>query len=345
MPAGNRFRHQEYRADRPGVPVHFLRPEPGAPAAGEAYRAAGVAAIYLVHGTFVGTDASGLIGELSRFAPGAGARLRRWWKRTVDRVAGDAANYTEEYARALEAAVGIPVRLFLWSSENHHLGRSRAAVRLLDELAGIGDGRVLLWGHSHGGNVLALASNLLGGDPASRREFLRAARINIREPAWPRATLDMVTFGTPVRYGWDTNGYGKLLHVIHHRPVPGLPDYQARFPPDPREVAAGEGGDHVQQFGIAGTNFPPSIFQWRSWRADRRLNGLLQPGLRARDLLARLKRGVRVPDEGETLLVDYGEPEPGIREHVAGHAVYTYQRWLPFHAGEVARRLYRSDRE
>src|SRR5207237_3861948 len=100
------------------------------------------------------------------------------------------------------------------------------------------------------------------------------------------------------------------------------------------------GGDYVQQIGIAGTNVAPSIFAWRAWTADRRLNALLQPHLLARDLLARLMQGKRVPDEGSTLFVDYGPPSGGLLQHMAGHAVYTRQDWMLFHAEQVVKRLY-----
>jgi len=374
MPPDNRFRHQEYRLHALPGELHLLKAEAG-PAldseegrarmrvVGEIYRAARVSLIYLIHGTFVGSDALGLLGELSRMAPDLGARLRLWQKRAVDRLAGESANYTGEYARTFEEATGISVRLFHWSSENDHLGRSGAAVRLIEELAQAEvprEDRVLLWSHSHGGNVLALVSNLMGGDPRSRARFFRAARPyylrplfgKVIRPAWPRVrrllnrdelthlTLDMVTFGTPVRYAWETRGYGKLLHFVNHRPFPGLPEHQARFPPDLTEVREGAGGDHIQQIGIAGTDFPKATFNWRSRRAERRLRELLQPGIRNRDLLARLKSGVRVPDEGTTLLVDYEDAGESIREHVGGHAVYTFSKWLPFHAEQVARRLY-----
>ncbi|MHC4339843.1 MAG: hypothetical protein ACYSX0_06490 [Planctomycetota bacterium] len=374
MPADNRFRHQEYRLDAPRGELHLLKAVTGPAldsedgrarmrAVGEAYRAARVSMVYLIHGTFVGSDALGLLGELSQMAPDLGERLRSWQKRGVDRLTGESANYTEEYARAFEESAGIPVRLFHWSSENDHLGRSDAAVRLIEELTQAevprGD-RVLLWSHSHGGNVLALVSNLLGGDPRSRGRFFRAARPyylrpllrKAARPAWPRVrrllnrdelthlTLDMVTFGTPVRYGWETRGYGKLMHFVNHRPFPGLPEHQARFPPDLKEVREGAGGDHVQQIGIAGTDFPKATLNWRFRRAERRLRELLQPGIRNRDLLARLRAGVRVPDEGTTLLVDYEDAGDSIREHVGGHALYTFSRWLPFHAEQVARRLY-----
>ncbi|KKK59925.1 hypothetical protein LCGC14_3029480, partial [marine sediment metagenome] len=54
----------------------------------------------------------------------------------------------------------------------------------------------------------------------------------------------------------------------------------------------------------------------------------------------RFKAGAIVPDAGTSLLVDYGLPQSGIGEHLAGHAVYTRKKWLLFHAEEVARRLY-----
>ncbi len=150
-----------------------------------------------------------------------------------------------------------------------------------------------------------------------------------------------MTFGTPVRYGWDSSGYSRLLHFIYHRPVDGLPNYRAPFPPKLERVLTAADGDYVQQFGIAGTNLVPSPFTWRSWLADSRLNELLQPGLRRTDLVERLQAGVRVPAEGSTLLVDYGPPAGNIGRHVAGHAVYTRLEWLLFHAEEVARRFYR----
>ncbi len=81
----------------------------------------------------------------------------------------------------------------------------------------------------------------------------------------------------------------------------------------------------------------------RSEAEQQIVNDLLQPGIRRRDLLARLKAGVRVPEEGTTLLVDYEDAGDSIREHVGGHAVYTFSRWLPFHAEQVARRLYSGD--
>lgn len=384
MPRANHFRHQTYTDGPPSVPYFLLQAVPS-PAldsddfrtrmrtVGDRVRAARVAAVYLIHGTFVGTDALGLIEDLSRFAPQAAAPLRQMMKRTMDGIYREAGNYTPEYARLFEFTLSgdqarpIPVRLFNWTSENHHLGRASAAVRLIDELSRLAlapHSRVLLWAHSHGGNVLALLTNLIAADDASRDEFFSAGKLFHRgsegetsdAPIWERvqrlladhtlpftgANLDLVTFGTPVRYGWDTDGYARLLHFIHHRTSPQLPEYRTHFPPNVRDVLRATGGDYVQHVGIAGTNSLPHLLAWRAWRADRQLNRLLQPGIRARTLRARLRLGQRVPDEGTTLLVNYGLRREPFARHLAGHGVYTHREWLLFHAEEVARRFYDS---
>jgi hypothetical protein len=152
--------------------------------------------------------------------------------------------------------------------------------------------------------------------------------------------LDVATFGTPIRYGWNADGYARLLHFIHHRPAEGLPEYRAAFPPRLQDVVKGTHGDYIQQLGIAGTNTMPSILAWRAWMADQRLNRLLQDDTSVGGPLERFGAGAIVPDEGTTLLVDYGLPSGGIAQRLAGHAVYTRKRWLLFHAEEVVRRFY-----
>ena len=47
-----------------------------------------------------------------------------------------------------------------------------------------------------------------------------------------------------------------------------------------------------------------------------------------------------VPEEGTSLLVDYGPAQGHIAQHFAGHAVYTRPEWMLFHAEEVTRRFY-----
>ena len=332
---------------------------------------AGVAAVYLVHGTFVGPDALGVLAELARVFPKAGRPVRRVIKRLVDKITGEVGNYSGQFAQAFELAINsperpfVPVRRFYWSSENHHIGRADGAIRLIDEMASQRlkpHQRILLWGHSHAGNVFALITNLLAGNPEAAGEFFKATEIYYRWPivgcvdipVWHRVRdllsnhesplfgvpLDIATFGTPIRYGWDSNGYDRLLHFINHRPTRGMPDYQATFPPRVGDIMDAADGDYIQQLGIAGTNIMPSLFAWRSWLADNRLKNLLQHDVSPTRPLDRFEAGAIVHDEGTTMLVDYGPPRGGIASHLAGHAIYTSPQWMLFHAEETARRFY-----
>jgi hypothetical protein len=341
---------------------------------GEILRARGVAAVYLAHGTFVGPDALGVLAELGRVLPATAHLLRRVVRRVVETFTGDAGNYTESYARQFQAAINrggdypIAVRLFHWSSENHHLGRADGAVRLIDELASLElerGQRLLLWGHSHAGNVFALMTNLLAGNREAVDRFFQAADVYYRWPmlgwvdipVWNRVRellsrqrpglretpLDLVTFGTPVRYGWDSSGYARLLHFINRRPVEGHPEDRASFPLRLKDVLTAAEGDYVQQLGIAGTNVTPSLFSWRAWLADRRLHRLLQADWPESLAQERFQAGTIIPDEGTTLLVDYGHAQGGIAEHHAGHAVYTRKEWLLFHAEQIARQFYQTE--
>jgi len=332
---------------------------------GDTFRQAGVRAVCLVHGTFAGDDAMGFIRNLSRLFPEPAEKLRQIHKEVFDKLVKDAGNYTTEFAEEFERSVGIPVRLFRWSSENQHIARAHAAICLIDEIAALQfapDDRVLLWGHSHGGNVFALMTNLLAADRRTRHRFFRACRSYYRWPVakridlpvWTRVRrllaqdgqsrrlpkLDLVTFGTPIRYGWDTDGYANLLHFVFHRPRAGIPEYRTALPRSVDDVQSAADGDYIQHLGIAGTNLAPNAFAWRTWMADVRLGRLLQGSMRRLDLLERLRAGMRVAEEGRTLLLDYGPAEGNVAQHLAGHAVYTRLHWLPFHAEEVARRLY-----
>ena len=382
MPQANQFRHQAYNPTRPASPHHLVTPGAHPPVGSDEFRrrmnqvgraldAAGVETIYLAHGTFVGPDALGVLAGLARVFPKAGTAVRRVIKRIVDKITGEVGNYTGRFAQCFESAINrpdrphIPVRRFHWSSENHHLGRADGAVRLIDELTRLrvpSDRRILLWGHSHAGNVFALMTNLLSGNREAVDEFFKATEIYytwpivhcVDIPVWLRVRerlqetepplsdvpLDMVTFGTPIRYGWDSAGYGRLLHFINHRPAEGLPEYRAPFPPKLDDVLSAADGDYIQQLGIAGTNVMPSVFSWRSRLADNRLNELLQHDLPRAEPVDRFEAGAIVPDEGTTLLVDYGPLQGGVAQHLAGHAVYTSSQWLLFHAEETVRRLY-----
>lgn len=346
-------------------------------AAGEAMAAAGVDRVYLVHGTFGGSDALGLLTEMARIAPSFSGMLGHYSKWLIDCCVGDAGNYTESCARLLQecfsAGAGreIPVTRFIWSSQNNHISRADAAVRLLVELAERTSEtppatterpRLLFWAHSHGGNVLALLGGLLAAEEEERTAFFEAARrfycrwrtgavdvgvweqaaSLLDEPELPlrEYRLDVATFGTPIRYGWAEGNIERIVHFVNHRARPDGPDW--RGPPRIRigRVLRAADGDYVAQCGVAGSNLVPNPLAVRTFLADRTLARLLEEDLEPESILRRIARGCRVHDAGTTLLVNYDDPARVVTQHFAGHAVYTRTRWLPFHCRHVADVLY-----
>lgn len=389
MPHANHFRHQPYHALPPQAPAevldtsHPLEPKhhdysAKLAQACQPYRHANLAGVFLVHGTFTGNDALGTLTELQRLSPRLSERLRRWIKGTVDAIIGETGNYTARFATrfqtGLTASTGreIPVRIFNWSSQNNHIARADGAVRLIARLAVIAEQhdadlsspappRVMLWGHSHGGNVLALVTNLLAAEQAKRQEFFEAARVFYQPwlknetdmPCWEqvekllksdhpvrRLPLDVVTFGTPIRYGWESRGYHNLLHFVNHRPSESFPTHRTHFPLWPYQFLTAKHGDYIHQIGIAGTNMIPVPLAIRTFLADRRLQTVLQNEVTWFRLLRRYALGQRIHHEGHTLLVDYDDRSWRFWHHLAGHAIYTRSSRLPFHVAEVGRRFY-----
>lgn len=323
-----------------------------------------------MHGTFVGDDPTGLAVAIGRLSIGAADGLRRATKAFVDWLVRDRGNFVRAYADDLAQALNppgcttpIPVRIFTWSGANHHLARADGAVLLLDELlnaASSSTSRVLCLGHSHGGNVFSLLTNLIAAAPDDVAPFFEAARYHFRNPlsghndvdVWDRVAqqlalpdrtvppLDLVTFGTPIRYGWTLREQDRLLHFVNHRSSRTPPDHQAVPPRSLYEFLRGSGGDYTQQFGIAGSNTPPLPLFWRAFWADRQLGRLLQPDYSCFDLWQRIRRGLRVADAGDAVLCDYGDAGDRTLRSLTGHLHYTQRKWLPFHAAEIAARLY-----
>lgn len=403
MPRHNRFRHQPYVAwESPPIPTEVASVQ-AMPVAdvdvGETLRRLRVRHWLLVHGTFVGDDPFGLAAKLEEMTESVTPMLRPLvqkmamdsWGRVLrginqrfgDKMMGETGSFRDDYledARGLVRTNEITVERFDWSSGNDHFARASAAVKLFNRLADLsidpGRDRLLLWGHSHAGNVFALLTNLLANDREAIGSFFTAAgRIGEERSDWKMAAerlaaapsphplakaVCLVTFGTPVRYGWDRDGYARLLHVVQHRPVSGQAEWLAKpaLPQTLDEILGAKYGDWMQSLGIAGTDLRPMDREIRE--SHRALGELLEAGATepefgsnalldhlppsARDrvreklkdflvLLERLRCGQRVPSDGDAAwLFDYGADET----EKFGHGVYTKRAWLPFHATRIA---------
>ncbi len=333
-------------------------------------RRAGVGEIILVHGTFAGTDVVGVVREIARFSPSLARRLGDLGKRWFDELAGEVGNYTATYAQCLTDLVNPPslepilVSRFPWTGENHHLGRADGAMllieRLLDDAQRRGR-RILVLAHSHGGNMVAMLSHLVGASSEEKQAFFGRTRLHYKSylfrridlPTWQHVQeglakcdpssfprLDVATFGTPLRYRWNTGVCENLLHFVHHRPLDPSKPQAACIPAGIQQLLDAAGGDYVQHLGIAGTDFLPSVFAWRDWIVERRMGQIFECHARRSHLMRNLKVGRRTSADGVTLLVDYADTDEGWNRKLFGHGVYTCRQWLPFHLKEIAERFY-----
>ena len=410
MPRQNRFRHQPYVAwGSPPIPTSVTAVRSSQIAsvdAGETLRQLRVSHLFLVHGTFVGNDSLGFAQKLeevtklipSLLQPAFKAFATESWGRTVrsvnqqlsGRLMGETGSFLDDYLAELSTFLGSNrplVERFDWSSGNDHISRAEAAVDLFNRLADLPvdltQERILLWGHSHAGNVFALLSNLLANDRESVEQFFLAtngradsatnwelARSRLAAATAPHPlskALCLVTMGTPVGYGWDCDGYSRLLHIVHHRPASNLAKFIAKpaLPQSLDEIVGAKFGDWIQSFGIAGSELVP--VDRRRREADYVVGQLLEIGLdipqvtndnsflnrlpqpirvslqnRLQELsilLARLDCGSRIHADGDAAwLFDYGVDET----EKLGHGTYTKRAWLPFHTTRIAEWLQKS---
>ncbi len=298
-------------------------------------------------------------------------------KHLLDEQIGDAGNFTdasvESFRKAINTNLTQPIscRRLLWSSEHHHLGRALAAVQLLDTLhrlcteQGLGKShRILVQAHGQAGLVLALASNMLCPSPITGRPKLLnilnayaeqthqselADAVRRIESLLTTATLldggalDIVTFGMAVRYGWDSAGIGKLLHVVNHRNLrTDGKNWLAKMelPQITMEMPMAWGGDYVQELAVAGSDAVPTTELGKA--ANKIVWEMVEPYDGFERWLECARRAVRFPSEGRCLLVDYkdstGSTNP--RDHYYGHAVYTRRHAMLFNLTQIVRTFY-----
>ena len=300
-------------------------------------------------------------------------------KRLLDEQIGDAGNFTNAYVelmkQSLNRGLDRPIHCVreLWSCEHHHLGRAMAAVAMLGRLRdwsethklGQGD-RILVQAHGQGGLVLALVSNLLCATPTNSRTRLldllsasasqgnrsditstiqRIVPLLSNGTLLNGATLDVVTFGMPVRYGWDPSGLGKLLHIVNHRNL--RTDGKTwlskmELPQITMEMPIAWGGDYVQELAVAGSDAIPATDEAKA--ASKAVWEMVEPFDGFERWLECARRAVRIPSEGLGILADYKDStgSTNVRDHYFGHAVYTRLNTMLFNTGVIAESLYPS---
>jgi len=298
-------------------------------------------------------------------------------KRLLDEQVGDAGNFTNAYVelmrQSLTRGLDRPIHCVreLWSCEHHHLGRAMAAISMLGRLRdwcethklGQGD-RILVQAHGQAGLVLALVSNLLCVTSTSSRtrllDLLSASASQVNRPDLTStiqrlapllsngtllngATLDVVTLGMPVRYGWDPSGLGKLLHIVNHRNL--RTDGKTwlskmELPQITMEMPIAWGGDYVQELAVAGSDAVPTTEAAKA--ANKAVWEMVEPFDGFERWLECARRAVRIPSEGLGILADYKDcsGSTNVRDHYFGHAAYTRLNTMLFNTTEIVQAFY-----
>lgn len=300
-------------------------------------------------------------------------------KRLLDEQIGDAGNFTNAYVelmkQLLNRGLNRPIHCVreLWSCEHHHLGRALAAISMLGRLRdwveghklGQGD-RILVQAHGQAGLILALVSNFLCVTASSSRTRLLgllsdfssqvdrpdiASTIQRVAPTLSNGTLlngarlDIVTFGMPVRYGWDPSGLGRLLHIINHRTLRTDGKIwlsKMELPQITMEMPIAWGGDYVQELAVAGSDAVPATEPEKA--ANKAVWEMVEPFDGFERWLECARRAVRIPGEGLGILADYKDStgSTNVRDHYYGHAAYTRLNAMLFNTTEIVRTLYSS---
>jgi hypothetical protein len=298
-------------------------------------------------------------------------------KKLLDEQIEDAGNFTNAYMelmrQSLNRGLDHPIHCVreLWSCEHHHLGRAIAAVSMLGRLrdwsethkVGQGD-RIIVQAHGQAGLILALVSNLLCKASTSSRtrlfDLLSAFASQVNRPDITStiqriapllsngtllngAMLDIVTFGMPVRYGWDVSGLGKLLHIVNHRNI--RTDGKTwlskmELPQITMEMPITWGGDYVQELAVAGSDAVPVIEAAKA--ANKAVWEMVEPFDGFERWLECARRAVRIPSEGLGILADYKDStgSTNVRDHYYGHAVYTRLNTMLFNTTEIVQAFY-----
>jgi hypothetical protein len=325
--------------------------------------------ITFVHGAFARKDPLGLLNFLQPIIQNLphenkiSAKPSDFSEKHLKKFSHDVGCFTEDYKNVFSSGIGenSVTSLFSWTGGNYHLARLKGAVDLISDIAAnvrankiCKKDRILLLGHSHGGQLFALITlfledgniakklyNIVEKSPHMQREDLIENLLTI-----DGIPLDFVTFGTPVRYKWGVYDNYRLLSIINHRSLV-----------QPMGLLEIKDGDYIQQWAIAGTDIMPPL---NELSLNDSLDSVLDKGRDITVFVKRLQRKRRQKEKtttgklsGKTLLVDYRDNDPNSQlfdkvmsfpklaiKTQFGHGVYTLKNAILFNAKLIEKYLY-----
>lgn len=290
-----------------------------------------ISGIYLVHGTFVGDDPFDLISLLERAFPNLNSTIistiKKQTKNGQNLMIRDIGNFHPSLEKELKEKLdgAVSVHNFTWSSSNHHFARLKGVVELMRELKRnhSENEHLLLFGHSHAGQLFALISQLCDGKTISKQliNFLVETGIDKSEVEsliifCSKLYFNFVTLGTPIRYEWILGRRTNLLHFINHR---------GNIPQGGSVTSSltTKNGDYIQQWAVAGSDIKSPVKIEQAYNDE--LDLILGTGNELSLLRRNIKFKKRLHNLGHHYLTDFKDNSmfPNSLLTIFGHAVYT----------------------
>ena len=297
-----------------------------------------VKSVYLVHGTFVGSDPfdlKHLFEEMQAFK--TFKFNTSWIKKFVaykKAFMQDLGNFTPEYFDLLaKGCEGLTqVKRFEWTSGNHHYARLAGALdlakKIVDDFEEDTD-RILICGHSHAGQIFAILTQMIA-DPVMGKILLDFAieggyedeNVLQQLAKLKGKGIDFVTLGSPKRYEWSLGENQRLLHLINHRSEnPEVKIFSG--------VLNIQNGDYVQLWAGEGSDSPSPVKLQA--QVNRKLDHILDVGADMKLWKDKPRTYHRLHTQGHTLLINFKDNDQKIcfAQTLFGHGVYTrYTRML-----------------
>ncbi|OUR97070.1 hypothetical protein A9Q84_12115 [Halobacteriovorax marinus] len=304
--------------------------------------------IYLVHGTFVGDDPFDLTSLIEKAFPNLRtsviATIKKQTRKGQNLVIGDFGNFHPNLIDELNETLKntIPVNNFTWSSSNHHYARLKGAFELMRGLRANqspGD-HLLLFGHSHAGQVFSLITQLCHQKTISSQLQIvlvqagyEKSEINDLIKFCKSLVFNFVTLGTPIRYEWKLSEKMTLTHFINHRGnIPQGGSVTSSF--------TTKSGDYIQQWAVAGSDIKSPVKMEQGFNDE--LDLILGTGNELSLLRKNIKFKKRLHNVGHHFLTDFKDNSklPNSLLTIFGHAVYTKRECIYWILNETLSHLH-----
>jgi hypothetical protein len=288
-----------------------------------------VAKLYILHGTFAGFDPLGA-GDVPLFKDVSGnlARFIKWQIRGRGYV-------EKKVLDDLNAC--LPTQMIDWSGENHHLGRLKGAYKLLSTISPTKSGPILVIGHSHAAQVMAMVQHMRLHSETGLKLLSFAPRLGYNsDELLEKARLLMsqsfhwMTLGSTLRLDFPLPSQDFLCHFLNIRL-----NLNSQVSINENGILKQGRGDLVQSIATHGSDFMAALPKHVS--LNRELNEVLGKGIDPKTWLRSLKDGIKIGDQGVTFVLDYGDsrtPIFGPIKSLFGHGVYFSERALYFQISE-----------